>query len=241
MGTPNALVDLMGHKHLGGKTILFIIDGLYGAINQSSSTPIRWRMEPFNNDWTSSIFVSQDGVAIDSVALDFCRSEPLLAGQVRGRSVDNYLHEAALAEDPPSGVTYDPEGDGTPLQSLGVHEHWNNASDKQYSRNLGTGDGIELIWVRGVGGFIRGDANADGRIDVSDAVALLVHLFLGRPLACEKAGDSNDSGTLDIADAVYLLSYLFAGGPPPVSPFPSCGQDPSPDDLTCRGFPPCGS
>jgi hypothetical protein len=31
------------------------------------------------------------------------------------------------------------------LQSLGAHEHWNNATDKQYSRNLGTGNGIELI------------------------------------------------------------------------------------------------
>ncbi|MBN2105488.1 hypothetical protein JW835_15725, partial [bacterium] len=37
------------------------------------------------------------------------------------------------------------EGDGTRLSSLGVHEHWNNAADKQYSRNLGTGEGIELI------------------------------------------------------------------------------------------------
>jgi hypothetical protein len=31
------------------------------------------------------------------------------------------------------------------LQSLGVHEHWNNSTDKQYSRNLGTGAGIELV------------------------------------------------------------------------------------------------
>ncbi len=30
------------------------------------------------------------------------------------------------------------------MTSQGVHEHWNNASDKQYSRNLGIGDGIEL-------------------------------------------------------------------------------------------------
>jgi len=28
---------------------------------------------------------------------------------------------------------------------MGVHEHWNNPVDKQYSRNLGTGDGIELV------------------------------------------------------------------------------------------------
>jgi hypothetical protein len=26
-----------------------------------------------------------------------------------------------------------------------VHEHWNNSDDKQYSRNLGIGDGIELV------------------------------------------------------------------------------------------------
>jgi hypothetical protein len=28
---------------------------------------------------------------------------------------------------------------------LGVHEHWNNPVDRQYSRNLGTGQGIELV------------------------------------------------------------------------------------------------
>jgi hypothetical protein len=26
-----------------------------------------------------------------------------------------------------------------------VHEHWNNAADKKYSRNLGSGAGIELV------------------------------------------------------------------------------------------------
>ncbi|MBN2275187.1 MAG: T9SS type A sorting domain-containing protein [Bacteroidales bacterium] len=60
---------------------------------------------------------------------------------------DNYLHEAAQAGNPPSGTVYDPENDGIPLGSLGVHEHWNNATDKQYSRNLGTGEGIELIKI----------------------------------------------------------------------------------------------
>jgi hypothetical protein len=60
---------------------------------------------------------------------------------------DNYLHEAAQAGNPPSGTVYDPENDGIPLKSLGVHEHWNNSTDKQYSRNLGTGEGIELIKI----------------------------------------------------------------------------------------------
>ncbi|MHC4682371.1 MAG: right-handed parallel beta-helix repeat-containing protein [Planctomycetota bacterium] len=52
-----------------------------------------------------------------------------------------------MADNPPSGTVYDPEGDGIRLTSLGVHEHWNNPADKKYSRNLGTGDGIELAKV----------------------------------------------------------------------------------------------
>jgi hypothetical protein len=28
-----------------------------------------------------------------------------------------------------------------------VHEYWNNATDKKYSRNLGTGNGIELVTI----------------------------------------------------------------------------------------------
>jgi hypothetical protein len=39
---------------------------------------------------------------------------------------------------------YDPEKDGRLLTSLGVHEHWNSAAAKKYSRNLGSGAGIEL-------------------------------------------------------------------------------------------------
>src|ERR1035441_8173929 len=31
MGSYNALVDLIGHRHLGGKTMLYILDGLYTA------------------------------------------------------------------------------------------------------------------------------------------------------------------------------------------------------------------
>jgi hypothetical protein len=144
MGTYNCLVNLNGDKHLAGKTMLYMIDGLYPARNQSSSVI---RFAGFDNDWFSSILVSQDMVAIDSVGLDFLRNEQASGSNmvdVVGRP-DNYLHEAALAGHPPSGTAYDPEGDGTRLESLGVHEHWNNPKDRKYSRNLGTGKGIELV------------------------------------------------------------------------------------------------
>jgi hypothetical protein len=54
----------------------------------------------------------------------------------------------ALANQPPSGTVYDPARTGKPLASLGVHEHWNNATDRKYTRNLGKGNGIELVQVK---------------------------------------------------------------------------------------------
>jgi hypothetical protein len=101
------------------------------------------RYQSFDDHWCSSLFASQDPVAIDSVGLDFIRNEPR-ALECRGQP-ENYLHEAALAEKPPSGTVYDPDRDHAPVTSLGIHEHWNNANDKQYSRNLGKREGIELV------------------------------------------------------------------------------------------------
>ena len=144
MGTYNCLVNLNGHKHLDGKTLLYMVDALYPATFQSG--PVT-KFAAFDNDWFSSVLVSQDMVAIDSVGLDFLRNEQELNPNVTNviGNPDNYLHEAALADKPPSGTTYDPEGDGKALESLGTHEHWNNPKDRKYSRNLGTGEGIELL------------------------------------------------------------------------------------------------
>ena len=133
------LVDMYGSKNVDGKTVLNIIDGLYSG-DRWNSEPHKWQLAPFNGHWPSSFFASQDPVALESVGLDFLRSEmPLI------KNADRHLHEAALANDPPSGTVYKP--DGVRLQSLGVHEHWNNAADRKYSRNLGTGNGIELVTI----------------------------------------------------------------------------------------------
>ena len=143
------LVDLIGHSHLGGKTLLYLIDGLYCGIHpiDMDKGPRRWNSPPFNGDWTSSLLASQDPVAIDSVGFDFLYAE--YEDSPRKAGVDDFLHEAALADNPPSGTFYDPDhaGNVKRLTSLGVHEHWNNPQDKKYSRNLGTGKGIELVAV----------------------------------------------------------------------------------------------
>jgi len=145
VGIYRNLVDLMGHNQIGGKTLLYLIDGLYSGIHPRDRAPRKWSSYPFNGDWTSSLLASQDPVAIDSVGFDFLYTE--YEENPRKPGVDDYLHEAALADNPPSGTFYDPDHDGNVkrLSSLGVHEHWNNPKDKQYSRNLRNGKGIELI------------------------------------------------------------------------------------------------
>lgn len=142
LGTYNPLVELMGHKDLGGKTLLYLIDALYAAPHQNEPLQ-RWQSAPFAGHWTASVLASQDPVAIESVAVDFFAAEKTAVRMVG--AVDNYLHEAALAHQPPSRTAYAPEGRDQRLGSLGVHEHWNNPEQKQYSRNLGTGPGIELV------------------------------------------------------------------------------------------------
>ncbi len=90
------------------------------------------------------------------------------------------------------------------------------------------------------GGFVRGDANADGSVDVSDAVRALRHLFAGSEIDCRKSADVDDNGQLEVTDVVVLLDFLFRGGERPVAPAEACGDDPTEDDLTCESYPPCG-
>ncbi|RPI06410.1 MAG: DUF362 domain-containing protein [Ignavibacteriae bacterium] len=142
-------VDLMTQSLLRKKNLIFLMDALWGT-DYEQDKPLKWKMAPFNNTYSSSVFASFDNVAIESVGYDFLRSEFTVANitgkyafvQVRG--VDDYLHQAADSTNWPAGIKYDPDSTGVHIYSLGVHEHWNNAIDKKYSRNLGTGNGIEL-------------------------------------------------------------------------------------------------
>ena len=61
----------------------------------------------------------------------------------------------------------------------------------------------------------RGDANGDGRVDVSDVFYLVSTLFAGGPPPAGNC-DVDGNGAADVADVFSMVSYLFAGGPPPV-------------------------
>jgi hypothetical protein len=72
--------------------------------------------------------------------------------------------------------------------------------------------------------FFRGDADADGALDLTDAVRILLHLFQGGAAPpCAEAADADDGGTVSLTDAVFLLSFLFRGASPPPLPGPPGG------------------
>lgn len=140
-GNPTPQTDLFAHEHIGGKTFLYLGDGLY-ATKQDHRTIAKFHMYPFNNDWTNSLFFSQDPVAIDSVMYDFLHAEG--TNPIEGSQ--NYLHESAV----PLPNTYDPENDGIYLsESLGVHEHWNKSFDIfSAERYVGPSEnGIDFITI----------------------------------------------------------------------------------------------
>ena len=89
--------------------------------------------------------------------------------------------------------------------------------------------------------FVRGDANADDNINVTDGVFILGFLFAGEgDPPCLAALDSNRDGARNVTDGVFILNFLFSGdGSPPPAPFPECGPDPSPETVDCASFPPC--
>lgn len=202
--------DFLGHKDLGEKTVLYMIDALYGNDVVAGTPHVKWQMAPFNNDWPSSLFVSQDGVAIDSVGIDFLKTE--FTNLADMNYCDTYLHEAAKADKPDSGTVYDPERDGIRCKSLGTHEHWNNATDKKYSRNLGRNTGIELVYTdpAQTPAILYGDVNEDTRVDALD-LALLKSYLLNLASLSEnglKAADVNQDNSVDATDLVLLKAYL---------------------------------
>lgn len=86
--------------------------------------------------------------------------------------------------------------------------------------------------------FLRGDANRDGSVNITDATAILNFVFLGVPICDEDAADANDDGSINISDPVRLLDFLFGMGPLLAEPTGVAGLDPTVDSLNigCSDF-----
>jgi hypothetical protein len=92
----------------------------------------------------------------------------------------------------------------------------------------------------GEASFIRADVDADSAVEMSDAVAIMRHIYVpgSEVPACLDACDVNDDGVLKMSDAIHTLRYLYVpGSPAPSLPFPDCGEDLTADSLECQDHP----
>lgn len=129
-------VDFIAHPDLGGKCLLFLIDGTYGSRDVNGAPYPKWQKAPFFGDWACSIIASQDPLAADAVGMDLIIGEWPEFGSLN--YCDEYLREAASIPNTPSGTVY--KVNGKPLtEPLGLMEHWNNAQDRHY-------DAIDLVY-----------------------------------------------------------------------------------------------
>ena len=82
--------------------------------------------------------------------------------------------------------------------------------------------------------FLRGDANGDGVMDMSDISTIYFWLYVEDfPLTCLDAADANDDGVVDQSDLIYIADYLFGDIEQLPAPADAPGLDPSDDDLGC--------
>jgi len=83
------------------------------------------------------------------------------------------------------------------------------SNDLQYD-SVSVKNGVILI------GRSYGDANADGKVSISDVVYIINYLFRGGPAPVPlQVADCNCDTQVSVADVVYLINYLFRGGPKP--------------------------
>jgi len=88
--------------------------------------------------------------------------------------------------------------------------------------------------------FRRGDFDANGTLQISDAIALVGYLYGdGSPSPCMKAADANDNGALTVTDAVTVLRFLFMPGEPHPGSLARCVSDATPDALECDSYRAC--
>ena len=89
--------------------------------------------------------------------------------------------------------------------------------------------------------FIRGDADANGALQLTDGIRILNALFMGSSMpGCLDAGDADDNGVIQLTDGIVIFQFLFLGGAMPADPGPfNCGPDPTDDGIGCEAYEGC--
>jgi hypothetical protein len=76
--------------------------------------------------------------------------------------------------------------------------------------------------------FIRGDADDNGSLQLTDGIFILNFLFLGGGTpGCTESADADNNGSIQLTDGIFILNFLFLGGDATPAPGAlACGLDP---------------
>jgi hypothetical protein len=88
--------------------------------------------------------------------------------------------------------------------------------------NVFAGSEYSGVWKRPLSDFavVDGDVDANGIINISDAVYLLTYVLADGPVPrSSKAADVDCSGLINVSDVVYLIAFVFSGAPAPCARF----------------------
>jgi len=177
-----------------------------------------YRNEGNDNDWIALSLVG-DGVDVNRAAIGAQARVVVRSGTIT-RQVESSTgegHQNDLELHFGLGVVAD---DADDAETVSVEIRWPNGDVE--SRLVALNRSTEIVY--GMRRFVRGDINADGRVDVSDAVALLLWLFRENPTPrCVASANTDGDSVVVLTDAVYLLDHLFGVGPAPASPYPDGG------------------
>jgi hypothetical protein len=88
----NPILVINQNPNIRNKTVLVVGDGLFGALQNTTYSPVRW--SSFGNASPNSLFFSRDPVAVECVMFDILNAEPIYHPK-RGTHEDDYLVLAA--------------------------------------------------------------------------------------------------------------------------------------------------
>ena len=184
--------------------------------------------------------VTPEGKAIAPSLSDFLTDRPFHVDELAG----DWFVEVSLAQNA-SGTRADPivvrdgnRGRLAPVLQANSQDDPKGAVAAEIIAWL-----MESTIDHGHAPFRRGDADADGLMNITDGIYIMRYLFLGgSEPPCLEAANADDDAMITVEDGVYILNYLFLPSSAPPEPGPNgCGPDPvdSESDLGCDHYTGC--
>ena len=228
VGAPTSIADLNNDEHL---EIVFVSYNKLGVLSHTGD--LLWSYSTGGNIFRGAAIADIDSDGVLDVA--FGADDGILRA-LRGDSgrviwtYDLEAHYGRTFEMDHAPVIADFDNDGKLdifiIGGYGTSSQPNLNHGRAYALTAGDGTGPGWPMFRhdlrhsacfGYSpSFLRGDANRDGSITISDVVYLINYLYnSGSPPSPLEVGNVNCDGTIDLSDVVYLIDYLFKGGPAP--------------------------